>query len=86
MPEMDVVHQWWNGKDTVPKTAEPNILFKRSKVTIISKTKGAAIAYHKSYKDSWTIYQKPFVWQKGDSLYLVAHRIGYDKSDIKLQK
>jgi hypothetical protein len=26
------------------------------------------------------VYQKPFIGQKGDSLYVVAHRIGYEKT------
>jgi N-sulfoglucosamine sulfohydrolase len=84
--EMDMVKQWWNGKDTPPKTAEPSISFKRNKVKITSNTEGASIGYRKSSKDSWTIYQKPFEWQKGDSLYVVAHRIGYVKAEKNLVK
>jgi N-sulfoglucosamine sulfohydrolase len=82
IPEIDMVHQWWNGKNTAPKTAEPLVAFRGNKVNISSATKGASIGYRKSYKDNWTLYQKPFVWQKGDSLYVVAHRIGYHKSTI----
>ncbi len=80
--EMDMVRQWWNGKDTLPKTAEPSISFKGNMVKITSNTEGASIGYRKSAKDNWTVYQKPFNWQKGDSLYVVAHRIGYDKTVV----
>lgn len=86
LPEMDMLYQWWKGKDTAPKTSEPVIEYKGSKVTITTKTKGASIAYRKSYNDSWTIYQKPFVWKVGDSLYVAAHRIGYEKSFINTVK
>ena len=97
MPEMDMVRQWWNGKDARPKTAEPSISFKGNKVKITLNTdgtsrtprtrgEGVSIGYRKSWKDSWAIYQKPFVWQKGDSLYVVAHRIGYEKSVVKTVK
>ena len=86
MPEMDMVRQWWNGKDAPPKTAEPVVVFKGNKVEITSQTTGASIGYRKSYKDTWAVYQKPFDWPKGDSLYVVAHRIGYDKSVVKRMK
>ena len=84
IPEMDMVKQWWNGKDTPPKTAEPIVSFKENKVKITSNTEGVSIGYRKSWKDTWTVYQKPFNWQKGDSLYVVAHRIGYVKSNKSL--
>jgi hypothetical protein len=86
MPEMEMVHQWWNGKDIPPKTADPIILFKGNKVEIQSKTEGASIGYRKSFNDSWIVYQKPFNWNNGDSLYIVAHRIGYDKTVINTKK
>lgn len=79
MPEIDMVSQWWKGKDTPPKTAEPNIIFNKNMVKITSNTEGVSIGYRKSSKDTWTAYQKPFEWKTGDSLYVVAHRIGYDK-------
>lgn len=80
IPEMEMVRQWWGGKDTPPKTAKPNISFEGNIVKITSNTEGASIGYRKSWKDSWTVYQKPFKWQKGDSLYVVAQRIGYEKA------
>ncbi len=81
IPEVNMVRQWWNGKATPPETAEPTIRFSANKVSITSTTEGASIGYRKSRKDTWTVYQKPFNWQKGDSLYIVAHRIGYLKSE-----
>ncbi len=86
VPEMEMVSQWWNGKETPPKTASPAIESRGNKVTITSKTKGAAIGYRKSWKDSWTVYEKPFVWAAGDSLYAVAHKIGYEKTATSMVK
>lgn len=77
---MDMVKQWWNGQDSAPQTAEPKIERVENKVVLSTATKGASIGYRKSIKDTWTLYQKPFTWQKGDSLYVVAHRIGYEKT------
>ena len=84
MPEMEMVKLWWNGKDTAPLTAQPEVQFSKNKVIISSATEGASIGYRKSLKDTWTVYQKPFMGQKGDSLYVVAQRIGYIKSEKKL--
>jgi len=84
--EIEMVKQWWNGKDLPPKTAEPIITFKGNKVKINSPDLNSSIGYRKSYKDSWSVYQKPFEWKKGDSLYVVAHRIGFEKNLIVLKQ
>ena len=80
IPEPEMVKQWWNGKDSAPQTAVPKIEWIENKVVLSTATKGASIGYRKSSKDVWTLYQKPFDWQKDDSLYVVAHRIGYEKT------
>ncbi len=36
-------------------------------------------------KDDWMVYQKPIKWQKGDSIYVVNQRIGYEASKIYAQ-
>ncbi len=82
IPEMEMVNGWWNGKETAPETAKPTINFKGKTATISCKTKGASIGYRKSVKGAWAVYDKPFSFQKGDSLYLVAQRIGFLKSEI----
>ncbi|MDI1323697.1 MAG: sulfatase [Algoriphagus sp.] len=77
IPEMEMVRAWWGGKDEAPATAEPQVEFSAGKVSISSATKGASIGYRKSTKDVWTIFQKPIEMQAGDSLYVLAHRIGF---------
>lgn len=84
MNEKEMVKNWWQGKDTPPQTAEPVVVFDKNKVKITCDTEGASLGYRKSVKDSWMVYQKSFDWQKGDSLYVVAHRIGYVKVEKKM--
>jgi arylsulfatase A-like enzyme len=81
-PEKDMVRTFWQGSDTQPITAEPRLQYLKNKVKIGCDTEGASIGYRKSWKDAWTVYQKPFTWTKGDSLYIVAHRIGFEKKEI----
>lgn len=80
IPEMEMVRAWWGGKDKAPITAEPKVEFTGGKVSISSATKGASIGYRKSAKDVWTIFQKPIEMHVGDSLYVLAHRIGFEPS------
>ena len=80
IPEMEMVRNWWGGKDEAPTTAEPKVEFSGGKVSIASATKGASVGYRKSAKDVWTIFQQPIEMQAGDSLYVLAHRIGFEPS------
>ena len=83
MPEKEMVKLWWQGKDSAPVTAKPIVQRSKNTVKITSDTEGASIGYRSSWKNSWTVYQKPFAVQTGDSLYIVAQRIGYLKSETK---
>lgn len=83
MLEMEMVKQWWNGKDKPPFTLDPVIRFDGGKALLTCNTEGATIGYRKSSKDSWSIYQKPIELKKGDSLFVVAQRIGFEKSSIQ---
>ena len=83
IPENELVASWWQGKDKAPETSSPEISLKEGKVSIVSATKGASIAYKKHEKDKeWQVYSKPFHIQKGDSLYVIAHRIGFSASKV----
>lgn len=86
-PEMDMVKRWWGGKDEPPLTQTPQILPKSSKIALSCATKGASIGYKKHWKEpSWKVYTQPINITSGDSLYVIAHRIGYTKSNIVIQK
>ena len=43
----------------------------------------ASIGYKKHWKDtSWEVYSQPIDHTEGDSLYVLAHRIGYKASEV----
>lgn len=79
--EMEMVNEWWGWKDSPPVTEPAAISFEGGLVTLNSPTPSASIGYRKSTSDVWTVYQKPFEWAAGDSLYVLAHRIGYEPSE-----
>ncbi len=78
--EMEMVREWWGGNNFAPTTEPAAILFEDGLVALKSPTPSASIGYRKSTTDVWTVYQKPFEWNTGDSLYVLAHRIGYEPS------
>ena len=83
IPEKELLAKWWNGKDQAPKTNEAIITISDGKVSIICATKGASIGYKKHQNEkSWDVYSKPIQVKTGDSLYVLAHRIGYLPSEI----
>ena len=78
IPEMEMVRQWWNGADQAPTTEPVEVLFEDGKVSLSSVTEGASIGFKKTATDVWSVYQVPFEMSEGDSLYVLAHRIGYE--------
>lgn len=84
IPEMEMVHQWWNGAEHAPTTEPVAVHFEDGKVSLSSATKSASIGFKKSASDVWSVYQVPFEMNAGDSLYVLAHRIGYGPSEKAL--
>lgn len=82
--EMEMVRNWWGGQDSAPVTQAAKVDFQGGKVDLSSATSSAIIAYRKSKNDGWSLYSKPFEAQAGDSLYVNAHRIGYEPSESAL--
>lgn len=80
--EQEMVRDWWGGKDSPPVTATPEIAFHEGKVSINSDTPGASIGYRTSTLDTWSVYTGPFEAAAGDSLYINAHRIGYEAVEM----
>lgn len=86
-PEMVMVRRWWNGKEQAPVTETPQIQSDFSKITLSCATKGASIGYKQRWKDpSWKVYTQPIMASAVDSLYVVAHRIGYGRSPVVVLK
>lgn len=76
--EMEMVRNWWGGAENPPVTGAAEVSFSEGKVTLSCPTSSALIGWRKSGKDSWKIYTGPFEAAAGDSLYVNAHRIGYE--------
>ncbi|MDA0315226.1 MAG: sulfatase [Bacteroidetes bacterium] len=82
--EMEMIRNWWGGKDKSPNTQSAEVKMEDGKVNLNSATSSASIAYRKSKKDSWKVYIEPFEGNPGDSLYVNTHRIGFEPSEIAL--
>jgi len=81
VPEMEMVYKWWDGADHAPTTEPVEVRFEDGKVSLSSTTKSASLGFKKSASDVWSVYQFPFEMNAGDSLYVLAHRIGYEPSE-----
>lgn len=87
IPEKELIAKWWDGKNGPSKTQTPIIEHKKGKIIISCTTKGASIAYKKHWNEkSWEVYQQPIQGMAGDSLYVVAQRIGFEQSDVVILK
>jgi len=82
--EMEMVRNWWGGKDEVPTTEPAQVIYESGKVSLSSATSSASIGYRKSKNESWKVYVAPFDGSLGDSLYVNAHRIGFEPSEIAI--
>ncbi|GAA0877879.1 sulfatase-like hydrolase/transferase [Algoriphagus jejuensis] len=80
--ELEMVRNWWGGQDSAPVTQVPEVDFQGGKVSLSSATSSSIISYRKSKSAGWNIYSKPFEAALGDSLYVNAHRIGFEPSEI----
>ena len=80
IPEMEIINQWWNGADHAPITEPVKVRYEDGKVFLSSATKGASVGFRKNASDAWSVYQFPFEMNAGDSLDVMAHRIGFEPS------
>ena len=80
--EMEMVSKWWGGNQGPPKTEVVKAENVDGKCKLITSTTSASVGYKNNVKSTWKVYTKPFSIQRGDSLYTIAQRIGYKKSEI----
>jgi N-sulfoglucosamine sulfohydrolase len=81
--EKEMLAKWWNGQENAPKTFEPQIKINKNALRLNCSTSGASIGYKKHWADkSWNVYSTEVPISKGDSIYVVAQRIGFTKSEI----
>jgi arylsulfatase A-like enzyme len=91
IPEKEMIKQMWNGQDHPPVTAEVVIAKRGDKVVLSSATEGASIGYKifargESGKGSWRVYTEPFAVAAGDTLQVIAQRIGYEPTGVKTKR
>ena len=86
MEESAMVKRWWSGKDQAPITESPKIKAINNRIELSTGTAGASIGYKFKWKDSRQVYTGPITTGRQDSLYVVAQRIGYSKSDVASMK
>lgn len=82
--EMEMVRNWWGGQDSAPVTQAAEMDFQGGKVSLSSATSSSVISYRKSKGGDWKLYSKPIEAIVGDSLYINAHRIGFEPSEVAL--
>jgi hypothetical protein len=85
MPELDMLKLWWKGEANPPKTDQTKVAIVAGKAQLSCPTPGASIGYRKNSKETWMVYTKPITINKGDSLYVMSHRIGYSPTEMRLK-
>jgi hypothetical protein len=85
IPELDLLKQWWKGEANPPSTEKARVSFVGGKVQLSCLTPGASIGFRKNAKDTWMVYTQPITISKGDSLYIMSHRIGYSPTEMRLK-
>jgi N-sulfoglucosamine sulfohydrolase len=86
LSEPQMVMNWWSGKGQAPKTELPKVVHQGERITLSSATPGASIGYKFRTKDAWSVYTGSVNINGQDSLYVIAQRIGYYKSDIVIER
>lgn len=86
-PEADMVNRMWNGALEAPQTALPQVIRSGNTLTIRCATPGASIGYQLAGNiGGWGVYGgNALKLAPGDSLQIVAHRIGYKPSQLSLR-
>ena len=87
IPEEQLIKSFWPNKKQ-PKTANPVFKNENGKYSFECETIGASIGFRYKGDETpwigWRIYSDPIYLSKGDSLEMIAHRIGYESSDTIL--
>lgn len=82
LEEKTLVERFWPGGEQ-PTTAQPIADIEGTEIMLDCQTPGTSIGYRNIQSDnqSWNIYKKAFTAEMGDSLEVIAHRLGYAPSD-----
>ena len=75
--EMDMVRNWWGGKDSPPVTSPAESKYEGGKISLKSSSPGASIGYRKSTLEPWKLYSMPFAAIPGETVLVNTYRIGF---------
>lgn len=91
-PEAEMLKTMWNGHSEAPKTADPELVQVGNMVSIRCATPGASVGYVLKHgaeqANVWRVYNgKKITVEPGDSLRVMAQRIGYLPSkELKIKE
>lgn len=88
LPEAELVSQLWDGRETQPETADPEITIDGGTVSISCSTEGASIGYkvipaNGNAPKAWSVYTEPFKVPVDSEVRVQSHRIGFVPSGIQ---
>lgn len=87
LPEAQLITKLWNGAESQPVTASPQIKNFNGKLTLTCVTNGASIGYkisnqHGEFSNAWRVYQDSIKIDGTAKIMVQAHRIGYKPSKV----
>ena len=82
--EMDMVRNWWGGKDSPLVTSPAESTYEGGKISLKSSTPGASFGYRKSKNEPWKIYSNPLDAAPGDTILVNTYRIGFKASETTI--
>ena len=82
--EMDMVRNWWGGKDSPPVTSSAESKYEGGKISLKSSSPGASIGYRKSTLEPWKLYSMPFAAIPGETVLVNTYRIGFKSSETTI--
>lgn len=82
--EMDMVRNWWGGKDSPPVTSPAESKYEDGKISLKSSSPGASIGYRKSTLEPWKLYSMPFAAIPGETVLVNTYRIGFKASETTI--
>ena len=82
--EMDMVRNWWGGKDSPPVTSSAESKYEGGKISLKSSSPGASFGYRKSKNEPWKLYSIPFAAIPGETVLVNTYRIGFKASETAI--
>lgn len=82
--EMDMVRNWWGGKDSPPVTSPAESTYEGGKISLKSSSPGASFGYRKSKNEPWKLYSMPFAAVPGETILVNTYRIGFKASETAI--